>query len=339
MQKVTDPVQLCSTTIGRSLLEWFSLIEDYCCFLAAYRCLLPITWREENVRKRAEIALRDYPLLAREERKPRILDDVWQQYLAVVPRLADILVGVVSLKEMEKEERAMKAARLEADLRAFDKDIRALLKRPHVLEVLQIAPLPISFRNKHASCCPPLPFVPNILQYPPAGFFRQIFLAVQAYTRAVLQPPLRSANPLEATEMEGEDLSYFSLEMCRTFAGLEYSLGDYPDALLPCFSSLVLATATCPLNARQWLWYKLSHLERLGHLTFDPIKRNLASLWDMPDLAVSGYRSSRGSPNLKMLRTLSCEDITACMDQMKLVDQINIEDDPVLVGGIEEDQE
>src|ERR1700726_2842518 len=148
MKKVSNPVQLCSTTIGRSLLEWFSSVEDYCCFLAAYKTLLPITWREENVRKRTEIAQRDYPLLSREERKPRILDDVWQQYLALVPRLADVLVGVVSLKEMEGEERSMKAARLEAQLRAFDKDVRDLLKRPHVLEVLQIAPFPVSFRNK-----------------------------------------------------------------------------------------------------------------------------------------------------------------------------------------------
>lgn len=339
MKKVSNPVQLCSTTIGRSLLEWFSPVEDYCCFLAAYKTLLPITWREENVRKRMEIAQRDYPLLSREERKPRILDDVWQQYLALVPRLANVLAGVIPLKEMEGHDRAREAARLESELRAFDKDVRDLLKRPHVLEVLQIAPLPISFRNKHASCCPPLPFVPHLLQFPPAGFFRQIFLGVQAYTRAVLLPPLRNENPGEAIEMEGEDLSYFSVEMCRTFAGLEYSLGDNPDALLPCFSSLVLATATCPSNARQWLWYKLSHLERLGHLTFDPIKRNLAALWDMPELVVSGYRSSRGSPNLKMLRTLSCEDITDCMDKMRLVDRVHIHDDAVQVCGVADDED
>jgi hypothetical protein len=327
LQKVTDPVQLCSTSIGRSLLEWVAAVEDYCCFLAAYKLLLPRPWREENVRKRLEIAQRDYPLLSKEERKPRILDDVWQQYLALIPRLVDVLAGIIPLKSMEGTERANEAARLETELRAFDKDVRDLFKLPHVLEVLQIAPLPNPLRNKHVSCCPPLPFIPHILHFPPAGFFRQIFLGVQAYTRAVLLPSLRSENP----GMEGEDVSYFSLEMCRTYAGLEYSLGDNPDALLPCFSSLVLATATCPLNARKWLWYKLSHLETLGHLTFDPIKRNLASLWDMPDLAVSGYRSSRGSPDLRMLRSLSADDITICMDKMK------IEEVPILVGQDEDE--
>lgn len=331
LQKATDPIELCSTPIGRSLLEWFCAVEDYCCFLAAYKCLLPRTWRAENLRKRTEIAERDYPLLSEEERRARLLDDVWARFLVLVPRLADVLAGIIPLKSMEGKERSDEASRLQSELKAFDKDLRDLMKLPHVLEVLQIAPLPNPFRNKHAACCPPLPFVPHILLCPPAGFFRLVVLSIEAYSQAVLLPPLQKEIPGEVAGREGEDAPYFAIEMCRTFAGLEYSLGDDPDALLPCFSALVLATATCPINTRKWLWYKLSHLERLGHLTFDPIKRNLAALWDMPDLAVSGYRFSRESPNPNPWKSLSCDDITSCMDKMK------IEEDPVMVDE-EEDE-
>ena len=42
---------------------------------AAYRMLLPIEWRQENVRIRQKLAIEEYPFLAQKDRKPRLLED------------------------------------------------------------------------------------------------------------------------------------------------------------------------------------------------------------------------------------------------------------------------
>ena len=97
-------------------------------------------------------------------------------------------------------------------------------------------------------------------------------------------PTIRKAVDTERSRAD-EEASYLSLQICRIFAGLEETLGNGdPDALLPLFAPLIFATTTCPTDCRTWLWYKLNHFEKLAHLTFDPVKRNLAVMWDMPQI-------------------------------------------------------
>lgn len=293
--------------------------EDYCCFLAAYKLLLPPAWRDENVRIRQKLAEAEYPLLSASERSPRILDDVWAQFLAMVPKVSDVLCRVPELKKMDDQERFNAARQLDVELRHFEHDVEQFLNLPHVLEVLRPTDLSPPHGWRHADCCPPLPFTPHVMQYPPAGMFRSMIFAFKCYTWAVLYPPIRDALGDAAREITFEPAYVCSVEVCRTFAGLEDSfLGDNPETLLPVFASLILATTTCPPELRVWLWSKLVHFEKLGHLSFDPIKRNLASLWDMPEIVTERYASSRDTSPPQILRNLDCDDIEVTMKDTKL---------------------
>src|SRR5215471_1949264 len=101
----TDPVHFCSTVIGRALLGWYMQLEDYCCLLGAYKLLLPDAWREEDVRVRRMLAEVEYPRLSGEARIPRLLDDIWAQFLALVPKVANVLYQIPVMNKMESEER------------------------------------------------------------------------------------------------------------------------------------------------------------------------------------------------------------------------------------------
>ena len=282
---MTNPVQFSSTVTGRALLEWYMQIEDYCCFLGAYKLLLPTEWREENIRIRKVLA-GDYSHIPKEDRKPRILDDVWPQFLAIVPGLSDILYEIPKLKEKEGKVRAEAAQQLELELRRWEEEIDHFVNLPHVQEILEPAEFPPLSIIRHAFCCPQPPFVPHYTAYPPAGVFRMVIRSLKCYIRALMLPSIREAMGPKM-ERSDEEASQFSLEACRTFAGLEDTLVDGdPDVLLPLFAPLILATTTCPADCRVWLWYKLAHFEKLAHLTFDPVKRNLATLWNMPQIVL-----------------------------------------------------
>jgi hypothetical protein len=261
-------------------------VEDYCCFLGAYKLLLPPIWRDEDIRIR-EILAGDYSHVSTKERKARILDDVWAQFLARVPALSDILYEIPKLKEKEGEARAQAARELELQLRLWEDEIDHFFNLPHVLEVLEPAELPPTYVSRHVACCPQPPFIPYCTQYPPAGMFRMTISSLKCYIRALMLPTIRETFGPKPEQID-EESGRFSLESCRAFAGLEETLGDgNPDALLPLFAPLVLATSTCPPECRNWLWYKLAHFEKQRHIQMDPIKENLSRLWNMPQM-VSG---------------------------------------------------
>jgi hypothetical protein len=286
MLLVSNPVQFCSTVIGRVLLEWYMHFEDYCCFLAAYEFLLPAHWREENVRIRQNLAQVEYPRLSETERIPRILDDIWAEFLSLMPTVSNVLSRVPELKKMEGQARFNAASELDAELYEFEQSLELFLNSPHVLEALSPAASSSHAHGwRHVDCCPHLPFTPHLMQHPGAGIFRIRVLAFKCYIWAVLYPPIQDVLGASATEIIFEPADTCSFEVCKTFAGLEDSpLGDNPDNFLTVFASLVLATTTCPLESRLWLWHKFLHFEKLGHLTFDPMKRKLASLWNMPEI-------------------------------------------------------
>ena len=140
MQETTNPVQFCSSVIGRSLLEWYVHIEDYCCFLAAYKFLLPHTWRDENVRIRRKITQVEYPRLSGPERIPRLIDDVWAEFLAILPRISEVVSEIPELKKMDIRERYHVALQLAVEVQQFEEELEKFLNLPHVVETFQPAP-------------------------------------------------------------------------------------------------------------------------------------------------------------------------------------------------------
>ena len=332
MLLTSSPVQFCSTVMGRSLLEWYMQFEDYCCFLGAYKLLLPDEWREENVRVRQTLAEIDYPLLSHRDRIPRLLDDVWAQFLALIPKVSNVLYQIPNMKKMERQERILTALQLDVELQEYVAETQQFLNLPHVVEALQPgSPTPL-YGLRHAKCCPPLPFVPHVMQYPPAGLFRIMMYGFKSYVQAVLYPPIQETLGDQAKQLGFEPADICSIEVCKTFAGLEDSyLGENPETFLPAFAPFVLSTATCPPGLRLWLWHKLLHFEKIGHLTFDPVTSNLAKLWDMPEIIMERKPPEEDS-SPQIFRRLSGDDIEATIKEVNLeeTEMISTESDESL---------
>ena len=291
-------------------------MEDHCCFLGAYKALLPPEYRYENVRIRKAVADKEYPLLAPRKRKARLLDDLWPQLWALVPRLGNVVATIPSLQKMETSERSDTASHLTSELCQFDREFTALLNAPHVVELLEQGTCKV-LPNEHRDCCPPLPFTPHVFEYPPAGVFMIVVQSIQCYMRSRLYPSLRSElNFLSLSEFEDHDASHYSVEICRTFAGVECSSsGSGLDVVFACFPAILMAALTCPSNLRMWVWCKLTHFEKLRQFCFEPIKKNLAMLWDMPNIQSDGINPWRGT-------SLECETriITDEVDEDRVVE-------------------
>ena len=318
MLLVTDPVHFCSTVIGRSIFEWYMQFEDYCCFLGAYKLLLPDAWREEDVRIRHILADIEYPNISAEARIPRFLDDTWAQFLALIPKVSNVLYKIPVMKTMESHERIIMALQLDVELQEFVDEVQEFLNLPHVIEALQPAIPTPPYGWRHVKCCPTLPFVPHAMKYPPAGMFRIMIYAFKCYIYAVMYPPIQDALGDQAKLVGLEPADLCSIECCKTFAGLEDSyLGENPENFLPIFASIIPAAAPCPPDLRTWLWCKFVHFEKLGHLTFDPVRSSLAKLWDMPEITTECSFPERESPP-PLLGMLSCDDIEATMNEVNL---------------------
>ena len=289
--------------------------EDYCCFLGAYKLLLPDEWREEDARVRRILAEAEYPHLSAEARIPRLLDDIWPQFLALIPKVSNVLHKIPVMKNMESHERIIMALQLDVELQEFVDEVQQFLNLPHVIEALQpAAPMP-PYGWRHVECCPPLPFVPHPMKYPPAGMFRIMIFAFKCYIHAIMYPQIQLALGNQAKLFGLEPAEFCSIESCKTFAGLEdSSLGDNPENFLPIFATIIPAAASCPPDVRAWLWCKFVHFEKLGHLNFDPVRSSLAQLWNMPEI-MTERSFPKEEPLPPVLGTLS-DDIEATMNEI-----------------------
>jgi hypothetical protein len=266
-------------------------LEDYCCFLSAHKAFLPLIWRTQNHKVRQRLAKEEYPHLPEEQRIPRYLDDIWQQY-ETGGVVGYIQHDILKLDQLEPEERERSALRLEATLRDAYSNLKAILHSDISRRVFKPAIAPRLLH--HIECCPPPPFTPRVLEYPPAGAFLMVVLSAQAYNRKVLHPILRAAAP-SIPPLEGDDLHDIARELCRTFAGMEYAYQDNPDALLPSFLLLGVAAMVCAPDVRDWIRHKMAHFEDMGCFYFKPIRKNIATEWDMREIETQGFRPEKES--------------------------------------------
>src|SRR5947207_3059569 len=84
---------------------------------------------------------------------------------------------------------------------------------------------------------------------------------------------------------------YYAVQISKTFSGLDDSLGDNPDRMLPCSTALCMAALCIPNGERlqSWMRYKLSHLERSGYKPEKKYNEILAAKWNMSDISVDGF--------------------------------------------------
>ena len=300
MLRYSNAAQQCSTAIGRSLFEWYCGFEDLFCIIAAYESRLPSQWRFENVRIRASIAEIEYKHLVGSERKPRMLDDVWGHLYASGPQLRKIIAGTTELKKLHGRAKRDRAAELVTNLKNVDQSVSELLGSPLALEVLETAqPQSRSYINQHSRCCPFFPLEPLVFQFPPAGVFKIASLCLQTYLRSVLYPSLCAETDLglECAGLGGKSTDELSIELCRTFAGLESALPDLPEIIIPCQAPMMIAALACPPSLRLWVFCKLLHLERSGQPLSDVVRRNIAQQWNMPE--IENLQSKLLFPNIE----------------------------------------
>ena len=65
------------------------------------------------------------------------------------------------------------------------------------LEIVQPAQ-EIVLTTSHDLCCPPLPFIPHLLQFPPAGYFHMILCSMWLYIHVFVDPLLLAEEGFES---------------------------------------------------------------------------------------------------------------------------------------------
>jgi hypothetical protein len=319
MQTFSDPVYHCSSSIGRSLLDWYRVYEDYCCLVAAYNRPLPPTWLNANVQIRQQLAHIEYPRLASIYRQSRLLDDLWPQYWAISNGFTDIQQMIISLETLKGEPRFRVITHIQTGLGRIIKELTGFINSPHVVEVFRpSSTVPILSTN------PPPPFVPYVCQFPPAGYLRTVLHASLVFVRYVIYPAFLSKidhSPV-IVGIEEPEPDFHCVEICRSFAGMEYTFANNPVLLFPCWPAMVLAATKCPPYLRGWVWSKLIHFENLGDIRVETVKKNIAISWDTPELLDGSYSWETGShPNPEPIVDVDDDDddgIISADEQIKL---------------------
>jgi hypothetical protein len=242
------------------------------------------------------------------DRKARLLDEQWPRLWLLIPDISKILAGIAGLHTMEGIERSETIANLLSQLELFHAEFNEFAQSAEVKELLQEAVTAPSVVSHHSSCCPRLPFTPYYLQYPPAVHLRIVIFCLRIFMHTIFYPILRSEVPSNRSSDE-ENAGHSSLELCRTYAGIEDLFWDDKDSLLPCFSTLVTAGLYCPANLRKWLWYKLAHLETLSPYAFEPLKKRYSILWGISNLTTDGFGVWKSDPPEQGIGVVSADDI------------------------------
>jgi hypothetical protein len=184
-QTRTNASQLCSSPLGRHLFKWYNLIEDECCLLLSCRGALPPAWRQEDFRVRKSIAALEYSRVSKDELQLRMLDDVLQATLDIMPTMADALATIPELNRSTGDNRTEVVARLESKLVYIIDYVESLRTSPLVKPLIQTVEVGFPWNSRHSKCCPELPFPPFRFVYPPAGMIFICLQAIRLYVQVI----------------------------------------------------------------------------------------------------------------------------------------------------------
>ena len=169
---------------------------------------------------------------------------------------------------MKRRRRTEMAVHLQSKFQQFYRDLIDFINSPPVIEILQPLPSLNMTASKHAHCCPAPPFIPRFFQYPPAGIFHLLIQCLMTWLRFTLYPslPAELEFELKVADLQDRDVTSYSFELCRTFAGIEYQFDHNTAVIYPCFVPMVMAAISCSPNVRPWMLAKLRHFEEQGQI-------------------------------------------------------------------------
>jgi hypothetical protein len=90
-------------------------------------------------------------------------------------------------------------------------------------------------------------------------------------------------------EKELEKSQQHMYDIARMFTAIEEEFQGYPSALMPHLRPFIKVGSGCSEELRESFWHKLAHFEELGSTFIEPVKRQLAILWGIPELAPRGF--------------------------------------------------
>ena len=245
--------------------------------------------------------------VSKEARTAILLNNFVSEFWGTIPYVTDILSTIPQLKVLKGPRLLELENRIKADISYIQRRLKAVLESLYASEILKVKETGISYYNRHSECCPPPPFAPCTIAFPPGEILRITLLAFHNYVHLILYEPLRKSGlRVESLEKGSDSVESYALEICRTFAAIEDAVEDTSD-LLPCFQSLSMAAFSCPPQLRLWLWHKLAHFEELASHYVEPFKKALAVLWRMPEILTMGFGLRK--PMQGQNKSLSVDDV------------------------------
>jgi hypothetical protein len=255
--------------------------------------------------------MKEYPLLwriPREFRLDRLLDDAWQQYWAILPVLMEAFLTVMSLNHVHGKQRTDTINALGQSSVILHEHLTKIKESPAWSVLFETTEVDLdAYSRLHSGCCPPPPFRSLLkYNYPPAAGLDILMLACLRLVHRHLYTPVKEAGcPIEMLEKELEKSQQHTYDIARMFAAIEEEFQGYPGALMPHARPFVMIGSGCSGDPelREWFWHKLAHFEESGSTFLEPLKRQLAILWGLPDLALRGFAAmKRIGPSLQTVR-------------------------------------
>ena len=237
-----------------ALFQWYCESEDYCCLTQPCTSRLPAQWRTENIKPRHDVVHRDSRHLTGSDCLLQLLHDLYARFLNLMPKFIDLRAGVMALEGLTGVKQLELARQLNTCLLEFEHDVNSQLH-----EVLKQRSIIRTDLFQHSDN----PFPPYLFELVPIGYLYIHLHYILACLADVVRPAIRSFYHGNDVEADKGLASSHSIEIWRTFAGMDLVFVEHPDALLPCLTLITVAAMTCPRNIRVWVWHKLGHFEKL----------------------------------------------------------------------------
>jgi hypothetical protein len=238
---------------------------------------------------------KEYPhlwLIPREIRLDRLLDDAWQQYWTVLPAIIEAMLTVMSLNHVHGKERTDTIKALGQSSLSLCEHVTKIKESPAWSVLFETTEVGLdAYSGLHSGCCPPPPFRSLLkYNYPPAAGLEILMLAFLRLVHRQIYTPVKQAGyRIEMLEKELEKSHQYTYEIARIFAAIEEEFQGYPGALMPHLRPFNMVGSACSGELREWFWHKLAHFEESGSTFMEPVRRQLAIFWGIPELATRGF--------------------------------------------------
>jgi hypothetical protein len=265
-----------SNPVGRALLRWYFNYEDYWCLLGAIQSMLPMEWREENVRRQQQSEERTG---FGNDRAKRSLDDLHAELNTLTPQCSDLTYRISRLKQDTQN-----IADIKNDLISFERNVNDFLESSRSKEILESS---CQHSTRQAVLGPPSAFPGVRFQSVEAGLLLiacmsyLCFIYFNLYTRLCLHENYDCGFQEAVSGAE-----FYARQICEAVTALEYVFETNPYEMLPCSTAICLAAASIQdtEGSKDSMTIPLRRLKHSGFILDRKYGDRLAAIWDIPNI-------------------------------------------------------